>query len=118
PHAAHGKNAFLVVWQSGRTAPGDLTQGLKFHGDIVGIRVGKNGKPLDAKPLVICQAADLQQEPRVAYGNGVFLVIWQDLRNGKDWDVYAARVSDDGKVLDPDGILISGGAHNQALPRV
>jgi hypothetical protein len=45
-------------------------------------------------------------------------VVWQDLRNGKDWDVYAARVSPEGKVLDPDGILVAGGAHNQAFPRV
>jgi hypothetical protein len=45
-----------------------------------------------------------------------FLVAWHDLRNGKDWDVYAARVSAEGKALDPEGFLVAGGAHSQCAP--
>ncbi len=125
PGAACGKDVYLVAWQSGRIGEGDLTKGLPCIGDIVGCRVDKTGKALDAKPFVICGATDMQERPKAAFApstgsgpGGVFLVVWQDLRNGKDWDVYAARVSPDGKALDPDGILVSGGAHNQALPRV
>jgi hypothetical protein len=120
------KDSFIVVWQSGRLAPGDLREGFKFSADIVGCRVDKSGNALDAKPFVICKADDLQERPRMAaahstgsgQGQDVALVVWQDLRNGKDWDVYGARVSPEGKVLDPDGFLISGGAHNQANPQV
>jgi hypothetical protein len=118
PGAAFGKDTYLVAWQSGRLAPGDIRKGLVCIGDIVGCRVGKGGKPLDEKPLVISAAKDMQERPRIAFGQEDFLVVWQDLRNGKDWDVYAARVTPDGKVLDPDGVLVAGGAHNQAIPRV
>jgi hypothetical protein len=126
PCAAFAGDAYLVAWQAGRTAPGDLRAGVKFSGDIVGCRVGKDGRPLDAKPFVICGATDLQEQPQAASNGKIFLVVWQDLRpstssgqaTGRDWDVYAARVTTEGKVLDPNGFLVSGGQHNQALPRV
>ncbi len=118
PAAAFGNNVFLVAWQSGRMGEGDMTKGLLPIADLAACRVDKSGKPLDEKPFIICGAKDLQEQPQIASGQGIFLVVWQDLRNEKDWDVYAARVSPDGKVLDPDGILVAGGAHNQALPRL
>lgn len=120
PAVAYGKDTYLIVWQSGRFGEGDLRKGFEGLGigDIVGCRIDKSGKPLDAKPFVICGAKDLQEHPKVVFGNGVFLVVWHDLRGGKDWDVYAARVTPDGKVLDADGLLVAGGANNQACPRV
>lgn len=125
PGAAFGKDVFLVAWQSGNLGEGDLRQGIKYVGDLVACRVDKNGKALDAKPFAVSSAPDLQERPRIAFApstgsgpGGVFLVVWQDLRNEKDWDVYAARVTPEGKVLDPDGILVAGGAHNQAVPEV
>lgn len=119
PAAAFGKDVFLVVWRSGHLVPGDLReQGLKFEAQMVGCRMDKSGKPLDAKPFVVSSAADLRERPRLAFGGDVFLAVWQDLRNAKDWDVYAARITPEGKVLDPDGILVGGGTYNQALPDV
>ncbi len=118
PDAAFGKDVFLVAWRSGHTEKGDLREGLKFDARIVGCRVDRSGKTLEATPFVISSAADLRESPRVSSSGDVFMVVWQDLRNGKDWDVYAARVTPDGKTLDPDGVLVGGGAHNQALPDV
>jgi hypothetical protein len=53
--------------------------------------------------------------PAVAYGSGYYLVTWLD-----DWnnaatspDVYAARVSPAGAVLDPGGFMVTGGAGAQ-----
>ena len=118
PAAAFGKDVFLVAWRSGHLAPGDLREGLKFDAKIVACRVDRSGKPLDASPIVVSTAPDLRERPMIAFGGGVFLICWQDLRNGKDWDVYAARVTPEGKVLDPDGIPVGAGDHNQALPDV
>ena len=47
---------------------------------------------------------------------GIVLMVWQDLRNGVDYDVYGARVRTDGTVLDAGGFLIAGGARNQMSP--
>jgi hypothetical protein len=108
PGAAFGKDTYLVAWQAGRMQ----------EGDIVACRVGKDGKVLDDKPFAVSAAKDDQERPKVAFGGGVFLVVWSDLRNEKDYDVYAARVTPEGKVLDADGLLISGGAHNQVKPKL
>ncbi|MBN2465497.1 hypothetical protein JXD38_07740, partial [candidate division WOR-3 bacterium] len=44
-------------------------------------------------------------------------MVWQDYRNDpQDPDVYGARVSPDGTVLDPDGIAISDAVGRQSYP--
>ena len=113
PDAAFdGKGMFLVVWQQGRNF---------YRGegsDIFAARVSAEGRPMDERPIVVCVAKSGQARPRVAFANGVFLVVWQDLRDGKNFDCYAARVKPDGTLLDKDGFLVSGGPENQAMPEV
>lgn len=118
PAVAYGKDVFLVVWKSGHLAEGDLREGLKFDTQIVGCRIDKNGRMLDSAPFVIANAADLREHPQISFSGNVFLVVWQDLKNGKDWDVYGARVTPEGKVLDAAGIAIAALPHSQALPAV
>ncbi len=101
---------WLVVWREGELNTLDS--------NIWCARVSADGKTLDAAGVRISAAADAQDLPRVASDGDGFLVVWQDYRNGKDWDVYAARVSAGGKVLDPDGFPVAKGAHNQCLPDV
>ena len=43
---------------------------------------------------------------------------WRDYRSGLSWDIYGARVSPDGAVLDPDGIAICAAANAQWSPAV
>lgn len=111
PAIAHdGKGTYLVVWQQGRF----------YHqsqsADILAVRIDSRGRVLDRQPIVVCNAEASQEQPQVAFSGGTFLVVWHDLRNGRDWDVYAARVSPAGKVREPDGFLVAGGARNQASP--
>ncbi len=108
PAFAMGDSVGLVVWQSG----------INQRSGIVGIRIDKQGQPLDMAPFVISDAIEAQEEPRVAYGNGLFVVAWNDLRSGIDYDVYAARVTAAGVVLDQDGIAIAEGERNQCDPAV
>lgn len=111
PAVAHdGKGTYLVVWQQGRF----------YHqsqsADILAVRIDTRGRVLDRQPIVICHVAASQEQPQVGFSGGTFLVVWHDLRNGRDWDVYAARVTPDGKVREPNGFLVAGGARNQASP--
>lgn len=123
--AFDGDKTYLVVWQQGR----DFYQ--TESADIYAARVsadpsagsGQAAKLLDEKPILVCAAADSQLSPSVAFckageGGGVFLVTWSDMRSGRDFDIYGARVTPDGKVLDKDGFLIAGGPHNQYGPTV
>jgi len=111
PAVAHdGKGTYLVVWQQGRF----------YHqsqsADILAIRIDSRGRVLDRQPIVVCSAEASQEKPQVAFSGGTFLVVWHDLRNGRDWDVYAARVSPDGRARERNGFLVAGGARNQASP--
>lgn len=118
PSVTRMKDGYLVVWRSGLLAPGDLREGFKYYGDIVGCLVSSTGEVISKEPFVICKADGMQDMPRVASDGKTALVVWQDLRNPKAWQVYGARVTTEGKVLDPDGVLISGGEFNRAKPKV
>lgn len=112
PSAAWSEKAhcWLVAWREGEA------NGL--NSDIWCARVSADGKTLDPAGVRVAAAKDAQDLPRVAAGADGFLVVWQDYRNGKDWDVYAARISAEGEALDPDGFAVAGGAHNQCQPDV
>jgi len=47
-----------------------------------------------------------------------YLVVWNDWRSARSWDIYASRVQADGTVLDPAGILICAAVNNQSSPAV
>jgi hypothetical protein len=118
PTAAFLGGSYLVIWKSGILAPGDMREGFKYQSDIVACKVGKDGQVVDKTPWVISKAKGLQDAPQITANKEMALVVWQDLRNGQDWDTYGARIDAGGKVLDPGGFLIAGGANNQAKPRV
>jgi hypothetical protein len=84
--------------------------------DIYGARITKEGAVLDKDEIPICTAANDQMFPSAAWDGENFLVVWQDKRSGKRWDIYGARVGIDGTVLDPDGIPIVVGRYDQVSP--
>jgi hypothetical protein len=101
-------NCWLVAWREG-----DMTG---QNTDIWCARVGADGKTLDPEGIRVCTVKESQDRPCVVSDGNGFIVVWEDLRNGKDWDIYAARVTGEGKVLDEDGVLVAGGEHNQCRP--
>ncbi|MCY3020954.1 MAG: hypothetical protein NTW87_18210 [Planctomycetota bacterium] len=90
PACAFGKTVYLVAWCDG------TRQADQPGADIYCARIeAASGKTLDPGGI-----------------------LWQDLRGGKDYDIYAARVGEDGKVLDPDGFPVVKRPSNQARPAV
>jgi hypothetical protein len=112
PVACFGGGVYLVVWQEGFSGKG-------AGSDIMGLRLKPGSlQALDEKPLEIASAKGNQDTPAISFGGGNFLVAWSDMRSGRVYDVYAARVSPEGKVLDPNGIPVASGPHTQAVPAV
>jgi phosphoribosylformylglycinamidine (FGAM) synthase PurS component len=109
PAIAFDGTNYLVVWQ-------DYRSGSDY--DIYGARVSVGGSVLDPSGIAISTAADLQWYPAVAFDGTNYLAVWQDLRSGSSWDIYGARVSKGGSVVDPSGIAISTDATNQLRPAV
>lgn len=92
PAIAFDGTNFLVTWSSSN--------------DLFGRRLSANGVILDLVPFTVSSEPGGQRDSASAFGGGQFLVVWRDLR-GVDADVYGARVTPGGVVLDPSGIAIS-----------
>jgi hypothetical protein len=106
PAVAFDGTNFLVVWEDERINNGR---------DIFGTRVSAQGEILDPIGIPISTASNMQVSAKVAWGGQNYLVVWADYRNG-NYDVYGARVSPAGTVLDPDGFPISTGPGSKAFP--
>ena len=111
---------FFVVWE-------DLRGG--FASDLYGARLDKNGNILDASGIAIsARPGDAEFRPAVTWSGTEYLVVWEDTRNFNAGgggplcvqcdDIFGARVSAGGTVLDPDGLLISGADQHQVDPAV
>jgi len=91
PSVAHDGQRYLVAWSGG---------------DISGARVSNAGVVLDPAGIAISTAPNDQDRPVVS-ANGVFLVVWRDLRALPSFGRFEARVDGDGEVLDPSGFAIA-----------
>jgi hypothetical protein len=106
PVSSYANGMHLIVWQEGNETWGGDSQ-------IKGLIIADNGA-YDSS-FVISNAADVQEKSAITTDGTNFFVVWQDFRNG-NYDIYGARVTTTGTVLDANGIAISTGANNQAYP--
>lgn len=110
PDVAVGASNALVVWSD---KAGQTTEDL----DIFARRVMAGGTLLDPAPIVVSEAANAQFDVTAAWTGTEYIVAFGDFRNeeryaSKTGDIYAARVSADGVVVDPDGFPFA----NDVLP--
>ncbi len=109
PAVAWDGTGYLAVWQDGRGSGGD---------DVYAARAAADGTPLDGTGIALSAGAAPEGEPDVAWNGTNYLVVWQDYRSGTGYDVYAARISAAGSVLDAGGIAVSTAAGDQTSPAV
>ena len=115
---AAGTDSYLIVWQQYGPA----------RWDVYGARVSFSGQVLDPAGFLITPPSGSRGPsyfgfpeeliPAVAWDGHNFLVIWDDPRDLWTYAVYGARVSPDGVVLDPDGIVIGRGPLRTEEPGV
>jgi hypothetical protein len=110
PVIAYDGTNFLVVWEDERAGPLDT--------DIYATRVDGSGNVLDTSGIPVSYSGGLQVEPAVAVSGSTFLVVWRDFRNGNLTDIYGARLTATGAVLDQFGFPISTAADEQSDPAV
>ncbi|MFH0778887.1 MAG: hypothetical protein V2A71_09700, partial [Candidatus Eisenbacteria bacterium] len=104
---AYGDSTYLVVWEEAGGVTGY---------DVYAARVDTSGAVVDVGPIHVSGGTWDEREPCVAFDGDSYFVAWQDKRNGLDWDVYGARVSTSGAVLDPAGVAVSAASGNQTCP--
>jgi hypothetical protein len=93
-----GSNNYLVFWTNHYIGSGT---------DIYGVRISLNGVVLDTMPIPISIAQYHQGNPNGVYGGNNYFIVWTDGRSGINYDIYGTRVTQNGVVLDPEGIPIS-----------
>ncbi len=99
---------YLVVWQTTRRGPTD----------IYGVWVSPDGTVKEKNGLQISNGPSDELFPDVEWGGESHLVVWQDLRSRRNWEIYGNRVSRAGVVRDSPDIAIGAGAGNRRHPRV
>jgi len=113
PAVASAAGAFLVVWEDGRNS---ATTG----DEIYGTRITDTGVVSDPGGLAIDVTPGYEATPAVAASGTNYLVVWQDGRNAatNGADIYGARVTTGGAVLDPAGVAINTGPFDQKVPKL
>jgi hypothetical protein len=107
--ASDGVN-FFVVWMDRRNHNYD-SGGNDY--DIYGTRVSPTGEVLDRNGIAVCTASRAQMYPSVAFDGQNYLVVWSDNRDNVNGilsnEIYGARVTPAGAVLEPNGFKITHG---------
>ncbi len=109
PKVASNTSNYLVVWAEEHEGTTSW--------DIVGARVSLEGVLVDPGGFLISDASMEQYAPSVASDGSGYFVAWADYRSGNT-DIYGARVTDGGVVLDPLGIAICTELEHQYAPAV
>jgi len=92
---------YLVVWRT-------------VSNNIRGARLTPQGVNLDGPYGLIISGTQSSYYPYLAFDGTNYLVVWHDSRSSTTgWDVYGARISKQGVVLDPNGFLIADEPGNQ-----
>ena len=97
PKIAFDGANYLVVWREDRG---------NQYGDVYASRVAPDGTALDPHGIPIATARASELNPAVAFDGTNYLVTWT-ASSFPDGDLYGARVSPSGEVLDPGGFPIS-----------
>src|SRR5207244_8680160 len=79
-----------------------------------GARVSPVGTALDPDGITI-STGTCRGDPVLAFDGANYLAVWEDFRSGPA-DIYGARLSPFGTVLDPEGIPVSTAADHQQYP--
>ncbi|UCF81157.1 MAG: hypothetical protein JSV08_01680, partial [Acidobacteriota bacterium] len=109
PSVASNGTDYFVAWEDNRSGGADY--------GIYGARVASDGTVLDPTGIAVSTAADNLWSPSVASNGTDYFVAWQDHR-GASYDIYGARVTSAGAVLDSAGIAVSTAANDQVASSV
>ncbi len=106
-----GLGGAIIVWEDSINGAIDIyAQRINSAGNVLWTSGG----------VSICTAPLKQSRPRLQSDNaGGAFIVWQDKRNGTDYDIYAQRINASGNVMwATNGILICSAVNTQSHPKL
>ncbi len=106
-----GNNGAIITWQ-------DSVSG---NWDIYAQRINSSGvKQWSAGGVAVCTAANEQKNPKIATsGTGETIIVWQDKRNGNDYNIYAQKLNSGGTPQwASNGVSVCNSSDTQNNPKV
>ena len=85
--------------------------------DIYGAIISTGGQSSGEFPISVASGSVGNGSPAIAFDGNNYMVVWTDNR-GTDGDIYGARVTKTGIILDLAGIPISTAPYNQTDPSI
>ena len=102
PAVSSDGNDFVVSWIDGTT--------------VQAARISSAGIVLDQPPIVLASGSG-SAWTAVAWNGSDYLVVWSDTRN-TDYDLYGARLTSAGAILDTGSFSITTSSGNQVIPQL
>jgi hypothetical protein len=95
PTIAFDGTNYLIIWRTNSN-------------NIFGTRISTELANLDDPGGFVISDTNTSYYPAVAFDGTNYMVSWHDSRNSdiSGWDIYAARVTKEGNVLEPDGFVV------------
>jgi hypothetical protein len=105
-----GTGGSYIAWDDHRSDNSIYTQHITAEGSIL---LGTNGKE------IYSTSANLYAPSIVKDGNNGLILIWYDMRNGDDYDLFAQRIDSSGnKLWNTNGITICEAVGKQSSQRI
>ncbi len=111
PALAYSESRYLVAWSDQGTG------WINIRGAVLNSGGSVLGEGILISPGVAQSHPGGPWGPAVAADGSTFMVVWQ-ARIGDDWNVYGARISTSGEILDPSRIDIATTADEEWYPWV
>jgi hypothetical protein len=111
--AFDGTDTYLTVWEEGRTVYGQSVSQIYAARSIVS---GSDVTLPDPAGIHVSESSNPQDLPKIAYGGGVFLVVWRELDSSTHYDIKGAIIDEYGTVRTV--ATISNASYNQTDPDV
>ena len=108
-----GAGGAIIAWEDGRNLVTTST-------DIFVQRVNANGTVMWAQNgVLICNAADQQQQPQLDATGTVAVISWRDRRNGVHHDIYVQKINANGTpAWSANGVALCTATGLQDEPRI
>jgi hypothetical protein len=104
---ASGNNWF-AAWSDSRV----------LGNDVMGVRFSAKSVLLDSSARTVTAASGQQGSVASTFDGTDYVFVWNDTRNSGAEDIFAARMSVTGTVLDPSGIPVVTAAGDQQRPAI